>query len=106
VDLTTDSLPHEAPLDEAIAFDKGCYLGQEAVAKVRNLGHPPYVLLPVRIDGPAAPGDEVHADGDRAGTVTSAAPEEDGTAAIIRIRWASRDRSLATASGAAISAAG
>ncbi len=102
VDLTTDSLPHEVPLDEAIAFDKGCYLGQEAVAKVRNLGHPPYVLRAVRIEGPATAGDEVHAEGERAGTVTSAVSADGATEAIIRIRWASRDRPLATASGAIV----
>src|SRR5687768_13054332 len=37
-DATTDDLPMEAGLQDAVAFDKGCYLGQEAMARVRNLG--------------------------------------------------------------------
>src|SRR5439155_15697369 len=40
VDALTDDLPFEGGVGTAVAFDKGCYLGQEAVAKVRNLGHP------------------------------------------------------------------
>ncbi len=100
VDLTPDSLPHEVPLDEAIDFDKGCYLGQEAVAKVRNLGHPPFVILAADADGPAIPGDAVRADGETVGTVTSATALPGGrTATIVRVRWAARGRPLTVGDG-------
>ena len=48
VDFGADALPAEAGLEDAIDFTKGCFLGQESVAKVRNLGHPPRVLLLLR----------------------------------------------------------
>ena len=100
VDLGPDALPHEAAVGDLIGYHKGCFLGQEAVAKVRNLGHPPFVLLAVSGNGPLSPGDPVRADGADVGLVTSAdvtgAPE---TAAIVRVRWASRDADLRSADG-------
>lgn len=101
VDLTTGSLPQEVELGEAIAYGKGCFLGQEAVAKVRNLGHPPFVLLAARTDGSVAAGEAVLGEEQEAGAVTSAAPDASGgTAVIARVRWALKDSSLRAASGA------
>ena len=99
VDLREDSLPHEAALDAAIAYDKGCFLGQEAVAKVRNLGHPRFVVLSARSDGKVSAGEPVFSNGSEAGTVTSASAATDGSAAIVRIRWEARQTELRTASG-------
>ena len=58
------SIPHELDwLRSAVNLDKGCYRGQETVAKVHNLGHPPRRLVFLQIDGSSAPvirhGDEV-----------------------------------------------
>lgn len=103
VDLGEDSLPHEAGLDHAIAYQKGCFLGQEAVARVRNLGHPPFVILAAEADGPVTAGDGVTADGRAVGTVTSATPVNGGrTAAIVRVRWAARAAALRTEAGGAL----
>jgi folate-binding protein YgfZ len=100
VDLGPDALPHEAAVGDLVGYHKGCFLGQEAVAKVQNLGHPPFVLLAVSGNGPLSPGDPVRADGADVGLVTSAdvtgAPE---SAAIVRVRWASRDADLRSADG-------
>jgi folate-binding Fe-S cluster repair protein YgfZ len=57
---------------------KGCYRGQETVAKVHNLGRPPRRIVQLDLDGsesfPVARGDVVRAeDGRQAGVVTSAA---------------------------------
>ncbi|MGA1837474.1 folate-binding protein [Herbiconiux sp. 11R-BC] len=58
------SIPHELDwMRSAVHLDKGCYRGQETVAKVHNLGHPPRRLVFLQLDGsdavlPAA-GDEV-----------------------------------------------
>ena len=78
------SIPHELDwLRSAVHLNKGCYRGQETVAKVHNLGHPPRRLVMLHLDGsdgvlPAA-GDPVFADGATAddadatvGTVTTA----------------------------------
>lgn len=100
VDLTTDSLPQEVELGEVIAYGKGCFLGQEAVARIRNLGHPPFVLLAVRAGGTVRAGESVLADQREAGTVTSATSDPSGgTAAIARVRWALKDAVLRTGSG-------
>jgi len=103
-DLSVDSIPHEAGLDREIP-QKGCYLGQEAVAKVRNLGHPPRVLLAFRADGAAVVGDAVLAGDDEVGTVTSVAPANGGLAGIARVRWAARGSALSTSRGTALAVA-
>ena len=46
VDFGPDSLPHETSLlAETVSFKKGCYPGQEIVARMENLGHPKQVLV-------------------------------------------------------------
>lgn len=99
VDLNADSLPAEAGLDAEPVIDrtKGCYLGQESVARVRNLGHPARVVLAVRADAPLHPGLAVLAEGAQAGIVTSVEPDG-GSRAMVRIRWDARKADL-TASG-------
>jgi folate-binding protein YgfZ len=107
VDLREESLPQEADLDDAVAYEKGCFLGQEAMAKVRNLGHPPFRVLAVRATSPVAGGEPVLADGTEVGEVTSAAdlPGEP-TAGIVRVRWAARGSALRTAAGVTLDTLG
>ncbi|XPP27708.1 MAG: YgfZ/GcvT domain-containing protein [Leucobacter sp.] len=46
------AIPHELDwLRTAVHLDKGCYRGQETVAKVHNLGHPPRRLVLLHLDG-------------------------------------------------------
>jgi hypothetical protein len=52
--LDTDhkTLPHEVGwIETAVHLDKGCYRGQETVARVHNLGHPPRRLVLLHLDG-------------------------------------------------------
>ena len=52
VDIDDRSLPHEFDwLATAVHLSKGCYRGQETVAKVHNLGHPPRRLVMLHLDG-------------------------------------------------------
>jgi folate-binding protein YgfZ len=75
------SIPHEVDwLRSAVHLAKGCYRGQETVAKVHNLGRPPRRIVMLHLDGSdallPAPGSPVHAaDADRAdvGRITSVA---------------------------------
>jgi folate-binding protein YgfZ len=99
-DLDQESLPAEAGLDGPPVTDrsKGCFLGQEAVAKVANRGHPTRVVLAVDVGGPVATGEQVLADGRAAGAVTSAW----GDSGLVRLRWEARDLDLSTASGTPI----
>ncbi len=51
-DVDERAIPHELDwLRSAVALDKGCYRGQETVAKVHNLGHPPRRLVQLHLDG-------------------------------------------------------
>jgi folate-binding protein YgfZ len=99
VDFGADALPAEAGLEDAIDFTKGCFLGQESVAKVRNLGHPPRVLLRVRSGAPIAAGAPVLKGGVTVGEVTSVATSVGVTDAIARVRWDAASDPLATSSG-------
>jgi tRNA-modifying protein YgfZ len=99
VDFGTEALPAEAGLEDAIDLTKGCFLGQESVAKVRNLGHPPRIFLPVRSRRPIRRGDPVRSDGETIGEVTSAAEQDSGTDAIVRVRWDAASRPLSTDGG-------
>jgi tRNA-modifying protein YgfZ len=99
VDFGEEALPSEAGLDQHIDRTKGCFLGQEAVAKVANLGHPPRVVVPFSVGVAPRPGDPVLADGREAGRVTAVAPDKDAFAILARITWDARDRPLRTAAG-------
>jgi folate-binding protein YgfZ len=98
-DFGPDALPAEAGLEDAIDFTKGCFLGQESVAKVRNLGHPPRILVPVRSGTAILPGAPVLAHGVTVGEVTSAAERNGETRAIVRIRWDAASEPLSTGAG-------
>jgi folate-binding protein YgfZ len=64
-------------LRTAVHLDKGCYKGQESVARIVNLGKPPRRLTFLHLDGSAEelpqPGDTVELDGRKVGTITSSA---------------------------------
>lgn len=103
VDYGTDRHPSEVGLDDAIDAEKGCFPGQEAVAKLRNLGHPPWLFLAVHTDETPTPGEDVVAGDDPAGVVTSAAPDPGGGwSALVRVRWAARDARLRIGSGGSL----
>lgn len=51
-DVDERAIPHEFDwLRSAVHLTKGCYRGQETVAKVHNLGHPPRRLVLLHLDG-------------------------------------------------------
>jgi tRNA-modifying protein YgfZ len=79
--LDTDhkTLPHEVGMIEsAVHLNKGCYRGQETVARIHNIGHPPRRLVFLHLDGsadrlPAHGSDIALPDGGVAGFTGSAA---------------------------------
>lgn len=80
VDFGTDSLPHETGvLRDRVSFTKGCYLGQEIVARMESLGQPKQVLIGLKIEGgllPVAGGqvfaiDSAGGMGEQVGAITS-----------------------------------
>jgi folate-binding protein YgfZ len=101
IDLTEESVPAEAGLDALIDAGKGCFLGQESVAKIRNLGHPARVVRALRSEAEILAGAEVWAGGGAVGRITSAAPGSGGgTASLARVSWAAAEAPLTTADGA------
>jgi tRNA-modifying protein YgfZ len=72
------TIPHEADwLRTAVHMQKGCYRGQETVARVHNLGRPPRRLVMLHLDGsehiwPPA-GTDVQLDGRTIGRITTVA---------------------------------
>jgi folate-binding protein YgfZ len=73
-ELDATVLPAEAGLDEThVSFTKGCYPGQEPIARLHYRGRPNRRLRRLEVED-AAPGDEVVHDGKVVGRVTSAAP--------------------------------
>ena len=72
-DITDGNLPQEVGRDElAISFTKGCYLGQEPVARIDAMGHVNWSLGAVVVDGEAGPlaaGTELFADDKVAGRI-------------------------------------
>jgi folate-binding protein YgfZ len=72
VDVTEDHFPFEANLDAVISYTKGCYLGQEVVARAHARGHANKRLVGLRLAAPVAPGAPVAAAArPEAGVVTS-----------------------------------
>ncbi|MDO5048582.1 MAG: folate-binding protein [Actinomycetaceae bacterium] len=86
------SVPHELDwLRTAVHLNKGCYSGQESVARIVNMGKPPRRLVLLQLDGSESktvkPGDEVQAKGRAVGRVTSVARHADwGPIALAVIR--------------------
>jgi folate-binding protein YgfZ len=63
VDLDESTIPQEAGLNErAVSFTKGCYVGQETVARLYYRGKPNRHLRGLRLAEPAAPGSQPHPD--------------------------------------------
>jgi folate-binding protein YgfZ len=98
-EISDTTLPQETQQMHAVHFQKGCYLGQEAVAKVRNLGHPTRVVLMVSADRPVEANRAVLAGDLEAGLLTSVDTSGDAVSALARIRWAAREADLRTADG-------
>ena len=75
-DITPDNFPGECGiLDRAVSFKKGCYPGQETVARMHYRGHPNKELHRLIVEGPRPePGAEILQDGKRVGNITSVAP--------------------------------
>ncbi len=96
-DFDAGALPAEARLEHAIDFAKGCFLGQESVAKVRNLGHPPTVLRHGWTHADTEIGAPVDAAGAEVGAISSVGPRRDGGLSFIaRVSWGAADRELAS----------
>ncbi len=74
-DMTEETIPIEANLTDAISYTKGCYVGQEVIARLDARGHVNRRLMGLRLEGDALPqaGDVIVSPERDVGWVTSAA---------------------------------
>ena len=72
-DITPENFPAEVGiLERAVSFEKGCYPGQETVARMHYRGHPNKTLYRLAIEGtPPAPGTEIFQGEKKVGHLTS-----------------------------------
>jgi folate-binding protein YgfZ len=75
VDIDATCIISETPLEQAaVSYSKGCYLGQEIVARLKAYGTPKQALVALLIEGEGPfpdPGAELHVEGQRAGHLRS-----------------------------------
>ncbi len=108
VDFGEEHFPQETGLEEwAVSYTKGCYIGQEVVARIHYRGKVNHTLRGLRASvgaAPVSPGALTDRDGEPAGSLTSAAwSPVHGRAvglAILHRKWAAPGTRLRTGSGA------
>lgn len=103
IDLTEKSIPLEADLWLAIHTNKGCYPGQETIAKIMNLGHPARKMVGVVFDGedPLPVGTVLRAGEAEAGLLTSStySPRLKKALGLAMVRWPHRIEDTALTAG-------
>jgi tRNA-modifying protein YgfZ len=73
LDMGEDNLPAEAGIvDRSVSFTKGCYVGQEPVARMHYKGHPNRHLRGLRLSASVTPGAALQAGGKDVGRVRTA----------------------------------
>jgi aminomethyltransferase len=88
-DITEHTLPQETQQTHALHFQKGCYLGQEIVERIRSRGHVNRLLMGFRIESRAAappPGTKLMLEGKPAGEVTSSAATSEAVFGLAYVR--------------------
>jgi folate-binding protein YgfZ len=71
-EITDGYIPLEANLWPAVSFNKGCYLGQEIIARMESRGKLARRLCGLRLAAPVSVGAQVRVNGTASGTITSA----------------------------------
>ncbi len=105
IDTDHRTLAHEAGwIGSAVHLDKGCYRGQETVARVQNLGKPPRRLVLLHLSGDSeqlpAPGSPVERDGRAVGFVGTAVQHHElGPIALAIVKRGLTDRDTLTVPG-------
>jgi aminomethyltransferase len=72
-EIRPESIPLEVGLREAISFTKGCYIGQEIIARMDSRGRQAHVLVGVRLSAESSAGEIISQAGREVGQLTSVA---------------------------------
>jgi folate-binding protein YgfZ len=81
-EITTDYNPLEAGLWNDVSFSKGCYTGQEIIARMESRGQLAKRLVRLSSNRAISEGETINSSGKQVGSVTSAAATEEGTLAL------------------------
>lgn len=90
-EIGTDYIPLEAGLWGDVSFKKGCYIGQEIIARMESRGRLAKQLVLLRGDGPVEAGTDVQQEGRTVGTITSAAQGPAGWLALAYLKTRALD---------------
>jgi tRNA-modifying protein YgfZ len=85
-ELTDDYNPLEAGLWQTISFEKGCYIGQETIARLNTYKGVKQQLWGVRLQAPAQPGTAVIVGEEKVGKLTSFTETDQGPFGLAYIR--------------------
>jgi folate-binding protein YgfZ len=98
-ELTQAYIPLEAGLWDDVSFNKGCYTGQEIIARMESRGRIAKKLVQLRARQMIAPGANIQADGKEVGAVTSAANGPSGPLALAYVKTAALEEGRILAAG-------
>jgi tRNA-modifying protein YgfZ len=93
-EITGDYIPLETGLWDDVSFDKGCYTGQEVIARMESRGRLAKKLVQFRAAAPVSAGTDVEIGGRSAGTITSTATGPDGHVALGYVKTRALDDAL------------
>lgn len=98
-ELTLDYIPLEAGLWDDVSFSKGCYVGQEIIARMESRGKLAKRLVRLRPGAPVEHGAEITAGGRVVGSITSAAAGPAGPVALGYVKTSALAESAPLAAG-------
>jgi len=98
-ELTLDYIPLEAGLWDDVSFHKGCYTGQEIIARMESRGKLAKRLVRLSAASPVAAGVEIAAAGRTVGTITSAADGPAGPLALGYVKTSALNEGAELAAG-------
>jgi len=76
-ELSLDYIPLEAGLWDEVSFSKGCYTGQEIIARLESRHRLAKIMVTLRQSAPVAPLADIYIEGRRSGTLTSSVTTPD-----------------------------
>ncbi len=85
-ELTEDYNPLEAGLWQTISFEKGCYIGQETIARLNTYQGVKQQLWGIELSAPASPGTPIYLGEEKAGILTSCIATAQGIRGLAYIR--------------------
>jgi tRNA-modifying protein YgfZ len=93
-ELTEDYNPLEAGLWHTISFDKGCYIGQETIARLNTYKGVKQKLWGIKLDGFVEPNTQINVEDNKVGILTSCIETENGYLGLAYIKTKAGDVGL------------